>query len=229
MRLASALALAATLATPALAQTQYADSSGGYVSLSALSFGRYGFGGIDGTAGVRLSNGTDVGIRYSSESDGPFDAFRIGPVVGVTRPLGAGFVGRAQAAIQYATGGGTVQPFVRYDGTTDEGYTYRVRDLREDLSVTVARRIPLVGSVAFQPAVGGFAVARQRITFDFSPAAQFQPARTDGSVGVQIELPLTFRLFGHDAAVSTIGRVSLKGAPFLGDDTVAGGGFRFNF
>ena len=228
MRFVPAIALAALTAAPALAQTQYADSSGGFVSLRSLSFSGARFDAVDGTAGYRFATGTDVGIRYAHSGGFLYASDRIGPIAGLTRPLGAGFTGRVEASVLFETVGGTGGDFVGLNDEYVPPFEFRVQSLYEDVSATVSRRVPLVGSVALRPTVGGYATALQRISVDY-PAASTGLQRSRYSGGVQYEIPVTFRVFGQDAAVVPGGRFSLTGTPFLGDDAYVGSGFRLNF
>ncbi len=230
MRFVPILALAAHLASPALAQTQYADSSGGFVSLNALTFSSSGIQAIDGTLGYRFSNGADLGLRYGTTDYGADASFhRFGPVVGITRPLGSGFSGRAEATVQFSTF--SARRSVGFDGHAIEPFNIRSRGLFESVSTTVSRRVPLVGSLALRPAIGGYAAARQRLMLEY-PGLPYELARTAVSAGLQVEIPLTFRLFGQDAAVVPGGRlplVSTRGAFGLSDATYLSGGLRLNF
>ncbi len=229
MRLVPALALAALLASPALAQTQYADSSGGFVSLNGLTFRNSDLQAVDGTLGYRFSNGVDFGLRYERSVYG-FEnsaAHQFGPVLGITRPLGAGFSGRAEATVQYSTY--SSRRTIGFDGQPTDPFDIRVRDLSESVSATVSRRVPLVGSLALRPAVGGYAAARHNLTFDYPGYPDLQP-RTQIGFGLQVEVPITFRLFGQDAAIVPGGRIPLTlTSAGIEDATYVGGGLRLNF
>ena len=228
MRLVPALALAALLASPALAQTQYADSSGGFVSLNKLALLTRGAQDVDGTLGYRFSNSTDAGLRIAHFNDPVYDETQLGLITGITWPVGAGFTSRVEGAVRYKTSGGVRQLYTRGSASGDE-YDYRFRSVGADVSATVGRRIPLGGSLAFRPSVGGFAATRRFVTRDF-PAGTFQVNRSATSAGVQGELPLTFRVLGADAAfVPFFGRFVLAGSRTVEADIPSGALLRLNF
>lgn len=229
MRLVPVLALAALLASPALAQTQYADSTGGFVSLNGLSFSGTDLRGIDGTVGYRFRTGVDLGLRYSTIDYDVDESFhRFGPVVGITRALGSGFSGRAEATVQFSTY--SERRAIDFNGQAVEPFDIRSRDLFEAVSATVSRRVPLVASLALQPTMGVYAAGRQRLTFEY-PNLPFEPSRSDASAGLQLELPITFRIFGQDAAVVTGTRLRLVGTPegYGINQATYSGGLRLNF
>ncbi|HEX8299558.1 MAG TPA: hypothetical protein VF594_10410 [Rubricoccaceae bacterium] len=230
MRLVSALALAATLASSALAQTQYADSSGGYVALNGIAFNSDIVLGLDATAGYRFSTGADVGFRLGREKYGTSEAFITGPTAGFARPIGSGWTGRVEGSVQYTTSNGS---FVTYPEEAPEGVpsSYRFRDVREDITVTVSRPLRLAGSFRLRPTIGLFAAGRQGLTASYTGAG-FAGRSDSYATGVHLEIPLTFRVFGQDAAWVTTGRFALTGRDNRGglsDRSYAGGGLRLNF
>ena len=228
MRLVSALALAATLATPALAQTQYADSSGGYVALNSVSFGGQDVLGLNATIGYRFSAGADVGFQLGREKYGSSESFVAGPTAGFSRRIGSGWTGRVEGSVQYITLNGSTRIYSEEapGGASD---VYRIRDLREDVTVTASRPLRLAGSFSIRPTLGLFATGRQGLTADYSGTA----GRSDSyAAGVHLELPLTFKVFGRDAAWVTARRFAVAGSnALLGSDRrgYAGGGLRLNF
>ncbi len=226
MRLLAA-ALAVLASVPALAQTQYADSSGGFASLNEITLSGDGLQGLDGTVGYRFSNGTDLGLRIGYASGFNYDGTRLGVITGVTRSVGAGFTGRLEGTVEYLTTGGVRSTFSDA-GVFQNAFDYRFRSVREDVSATVGRRVPLLRSLALMPSVGGYAVARQLVSAEY-PAGTFQVDGSTIAAGVQGELPLTFRLFGKDAAIAVFNRFGLTGARTLGTDIPSGGRLRVNF
>ncbi len=223
MRRLVPVALLALAVSPAIAQTQYADSAGVYVSLIDVSVGRVG--SFEGEAGVRLPGGVDLGLALRTSAGNGFRSFRAGPVVGITRAVGSGFIARATATAQYVAFSHTAR--ASNTGLFVDPYDYSVSEIREDVSATLGRRIPIVGSVAFQPAIGAYAVALQRIKID-RPSAALPVEGEDYSLGVQFEIPITFRMFGLDAAIAPVTRFSLRGSPYL-EQTTPGVGYRLNF
>lgn len=227
MRLLYSLALAALVSSGASAQTQYADSSGGFVALHQLSFGSGGTRSVDATVGRRLGGGFDAGLRLGYSDYGVGSGISGGPVVGITRPVGRGFVGRIEGAVRYASSSTVIRSSSPFGGEP-----YALRSLSEDVTATIARPVRIVGSLRLRPTLGLYASAGQRLTLEAPERFQGSPtARSAG--GVHIELPLTFRLFGQDAAFSAVGRVRLVGDPLNGPTSVepayAGGGLRLNF
>lgn len=226
MRLVLA-ALVVLASVPALAQSQYADSSGAFVSLNDFAFSSGGLQEIDGTAGYRFANGTDLGFRVGHYGSFSYDETQLGLLAGVTRKFGTGASARLEGAVQLGSSGGVRQRFTR-DGIFLDEYDFRLRSVATDLSATVGQRIPLGGSLALRPAVGGYATARRFVTRDY-PEGTLRVDQTAASGGVQFELPLTFRLFGTDAAfVPFYGRFVLTGARTLDNDIPSGALFRLN-
>ena len=230
MRLACTLALAALLSSPSAAQSQYADSTGGYLALHELGFGSGGARGIDGTLGRRLRGGLDVGLRLGYSSYGTGSDVSGGPVVGITRPVGRGFVGRVEGALHYASWSATFTSL--QDAPEGEVLAFAQRSLAEDVTATLARPVRLVGSLRLRPTLGVYATAAQRLTYT-APERFRNADGTRAAAGLHIEIPLTFRLFGQDASVAAVGRL-----PIVGDrlndlqrvePACAGGGLRMNF
>ena len=242
MRLVPALALAvfltSAIASPALAQTQYADSSGGFVVLHGLAFGTSSYTRfIDASVGYRFTSGLDASLRVASRGSlGSTTA--LGPTVGITRPLGAGFMARVEGSVLASQSSGYVH--FSADGSTSE-LPVRVqhRALRTDVTATVMHSVRLLGSLRMHPTLGLYVrTGTERVTFDGTPAdrdAPFDEARA----GMHVALPLSFRLFGQTASVEAAMRFSPHhGFSFEvpGDATFspgggayAGGGLRLNF
>ena len=216
--------LAFALALPAAAQSQYADSAGTYVSVGGfpISYGGSGLGLQLGTSvevGRRFGNGFDAGLTGSLVTYGTrATSWSVGAAAGLSRPAPLGTVARLQAAASY---GG-----LSYDYT---GLQLRSTSVRGDVSATVGRSVPLVGTLRLRPAVGVYGAVSQRLSLD-NPSDLRAGAATRVDGGVQVEVPLTFRLFGKDAAV--IGRYRVSGwgdVGLYGEGNYPGGGFRLNF
>lgn len=227
MRLVLA-ALVLLASVPALAQSQYADSAGVFVSLNQFQINSGGLRELDGTVGYRFASGTDLGIRVGHYGGFNYDETQLGLLAGITRRIGTGSSGRLEGAVQYGSSGGTRQRFMT-PGDAPNEYDYRLRSVSADLSAMIGQRIPLGGSLALRPAVGGYATARRFVSREY-PEGTLQVERTAASGGVQFELPLTFRLLGADAAfVPFYGRFVLTGARALDNDIPSGALFRLNF
>ena len=194
MRLAAA-AFTLLMAVPALAQSQYATGRGAYLALETLSFARGGLQQLDGTVGARLAGGVDVGVRLGHESAGSGygPAFSIGPVAGISRPLGNGLEGRIEGAIRYSTLSGN-SPTI--DPAPGSSTLYNLKTITEDVTATVSRSVRIVGSVRIRPAVGVYATAIQ------TPASNdlAQAGTPTGRAGLHLHIPVSFRLLGADVA-----------------------------
>ena len=224
-RPALAALLGFVLALPAAAQSQFADSAGTYLSVDgpAVGWGGSGVGLVLGTqveVGRRFGNGLDAGLTGSYVAYGERARFwSVGVTGGLTRPAPAGTVARLQAAAAY---GGRA-----YDS---DALAYSQTGASVDLSATLGRSIPVAGSVRVRPTVGVFATAGQPISFAVDrPQFAEDGFRTFVTTGLQVELPVTFRLFGADAAFVPAVRFGLTGGPSPGFGGVPGGGFRLNF
>lgn len=235
MRL-SALALVAALPLAAASQTHLADSTGGYVALHELSFGHSGSGwtrALDGTLGYRFSDRVDAGLRLGHVSGSLGRSWRVAPTAGYTRRLGAGALARVEGTLAYQTYSWTeLESSELPDGTSgfERSQPYGARSLSGDVAATVSRPVRLVGSLRVHPTLGVYAAASQ--AFDRRYPARIGdlgPSALRGSAGVQVGLPLSFRLFGQDVSVAPTARFSLVGNLGRLPDTYGGGGLRLNF
>lgn len=233
MRFRYALALAAVAATPALAQTQYADSTGGFVSVHELSLPGltrgYGRTGIDLSVGYRRADGVDLSVR-AGRYVGFGSAVRLALTAGRTWPMGAGFQSRVEATGQIARGHS--EGLYRDESGGLSPYAVRDRDVTADVAATVSRPVRVVGSVRLHPTLGLYGttgVERRTIEGDLRLGGSLLPT-TRG--GVQVALPLSFRLFGQTASFGPTVRFPL-GRTFRfetgPDGAYAGGGLRLNF
>ena len=224
---ALAVLLALALSLPVAAQSQFADSAGTYVSVGGfpVAWGGSNVGLRLGTSvevGRRFGNGVDAGLIGSYEAYGTrAEAWSVGATGGLTRPAPLGTVARLQATALYRSGD--------YDSAD---VSYGQTSVLGDVSATVGRSVPVVGSFRLQPTVGVFARVDQALTFrseGFDPAIEpsFRPYAL---TGVQLELPLTFRLFGADATFAPGLRMGV-GSRGWGRyaSGVPGGAFRLNF
>ena len=235
MRLVAAAALVAALSSAPSAQTQFADSAGVYVSLHDIRLH-----GAEGSVGYRTSGGFDYGLRYRRftqdyESRGvrlasvegeltSVRTFRIGPELGYTRQLSDRIVGRVSASVLYSSSRITLVDSPEPDVTRYRGYS--TQNLASNLTATVARRVPVVGSFQIQPTAGLFVETRRTLYSDFSAGGAFPQGRA--AAGLHLELPISFRLLGQDVTLSPHGQVPLVGPNFY-DQAYAGGGLRVNF
>ena len=219
------LALAVLFTTPALAQTQYADSSGVYVGLSQFA--------SEGTVGYRFGSGLDAGVRARYFGRETSRRVSGGPVVGLSRPLGSGFVGRVEGAVLYEYGSGFGRT-VFSGGTAQNLSPYRFERLTEDVTATVSRSLGVVGSLRIRPTLGVYANRTQQLADDY-PERIGVVDTSGGSAGVHVEFPLTFRVFGLDVAYVAAGRIAVAGRGAYGGldlDAMrpyAGSGLRLNF
>ena len=230
MRLSLAALALVALAAPSSAQTQYADSAGVYVALHDVS----AFG-AQGSVGYRASNGFDVGIQYARysqdfERDGrrtvseigtlsSITLFRIGPEVGYTRKLSDRVTGRVSASVLY--GSSRVQVSASPTGAGG----YNSKGLSSNLTATVARQVPVIGSFQIQPTAGVFVetsrVLERLSTSETSPQSQ-------AAAGLHLALPLSLRVLGQDVTFAPYAQIPLVGPTFY-NRTYAGGGLRLNF
>ncbi|WP_420456473.1 hypothetical protein [Rubrivirga sp.] len=235
-----ALAAALALALPVSAQTDLADGSGGYAAIQSLSVGSIGALDVEGdlSIGWRQANGLDYGVRVGVDRGQAFSGQNeawVGPTAGYTRTLGRGVLGRVEGAALYQT-----YDYTTYDEVSvlgDDGLVGVVRgrtvarqSVAANVTATVARPVRLVGSVRLHPTLGGFVAADAPFRFEDS-AYPDQSASARAAAGVHVGVPVSFRLFGQDVAVSSAIQVSLTdGRLFRGfTGPYAGSGLRLNF
>jgi hypothetical protein len=232
MRLSFVVLAALVFAPLASAQSQYAKGEGTYLSLGHLKLwgGNGGLSAFElgGEVGRRLGNGVDVGLigsygTYGLRSDTyGTTGWSAGVTAGLTRPAPLGTVARLQGLVAYGRVDGTYPaedaPALRYDRSSLTG----------DVSATLGKEIPIVGSVRLQPAVGLYGRAAGTVgigaddSFEQRPGPQFD-------AGLQVELPVRFRLFGTDAALVTGVRRSLVPGEVSMRSTIPTVGLRINF
>lgn len=231
MRFSLATLAALLLLSPASAQSQYADGEGTYVSLGTLKlWGGGGISGIElgGEVGRRLGNGVDVGLigsygTYGLQSEYSTTSWSAGATAGLTRPAPLGTVARLQGLASYRSTNGT------YPNADAPSLQFDRSHLTGDLSATLGKEIPIIGSVRVQPTVGLY--GRAAGTLDIGATDSFEQGRTSSlDAGLQFELPVRFRLFGADVTFVTGVRHSLV----PGDDrpprsTIPTAGLRINF
>ncbi|WP_412060636.1 hypothetical protein [Rubrivirga sp. IMCC45206] len=203
MRLVLAALALVLLAAPASSQSQYADGEGLYVSFDEFrvrhSGGEFQRVDLGGEVGRRLGNGIDVGLvgsyhRYGFSGGGA--SWSAGVSASLTRPAPLGTIGRVRGVVSY---GSTRIP---NPSAFDRSYG------QVDLSATLARTVPVVGSIKLQPTVGVYG----RMTQLLSVGSEDVRPRPDGPLfdtGVQVELPIQFRLFGADVALAPAMRFSI--------------------
>ena len=213
MRVVSALLLALLIVAPSSAQTHLADGEGLYVGVRDVQVrtedGKLAGFGVSGELGRRFASGLDVGLvgslgRYgfdSSTTDGA--AWSLGGKVGLTRPAPFGTFTRLEAL---ATVSNSRSAFL-VEGSPE---SYRYGRVGADLEALVGRTVPVVGSVAFQPAVGAYAAAWRATSIETSDHFDaLNPREGAVEAGLAFELPVRFRVFGTDAAVVPAGRLSV--------------------
>lgn len=240
MRLVPVLVFATLLTAPAFAQTQYADSSGGFIALYGLTLGQSGGvnqRAVDAAIGYRFASGTDASLR-AVRRIGFSTTTALGTTVGTTRPIGAGFSARLEGSVLASQTTGTTRSAA--DGTLlDAPIPVRIRALRGDVTASVSRPLRLVGSLRLHPTLGLYVrTGTERVTLDGEPADRFVPF-AESRAGVHVALPLSFRLFGQTASVEAAMRFAPShgfsfevpgDASFSpGGGAYAGGGLRMNF
>lgn len=224
----SALALL-ILAAPAWSQSQFADGEGTYITFDEFRLSSSG-GVVDrfevgGEVGRRLGNGVDVGVvgsygTYDRRIGSPRSGWSLGATAGITRPAPLGAQARVRGLVAY-----TAHSF---PNTATDGSTFGWTSATGDLTATLARTVPVVGSVKLQPTVGMYGRVDQMLSVNASDTFQ----RRDGpvfDVGVQFELPVRFRLFGTDVALSPAVRYSIVNGLFPGRQSMGSGLLRVNF
>lgn len=233
LALPTTLALVAALAYPAAAQSDYTDEEGAYLSFDEFSL-RWadGLAGaeVSGQAGWRFGNGFDVGLKaeYGAYGYGQstYDAsgWSIGATAGYAYRPSPRTVARVAGEVTYGRSGQTPGEVVVQDPLS-----YRITWLGAGAQATLGRDVPLVGSVGVRPTVGAHAAARQSLVrevqgFDLSPGSD----QVRIGVGLHLEMPVTFRLFGTDAALVPGYRLPLGGTG-LGVESGPSLGLRVNF
>ena len=237
MRLVAAAALVAALSSAPSAQTQFADSAGVYVSLHDIRLH-----GAEASVGYRTAGGFDYGVRYRrftqdygstgvrlSSVEGELSSvrnFRVGPELGYTRRLSDRVVGRISASVLYSSGQTTFVDSPEPDVTRSRAFTSE--SLASNLTATVGRRVPVVGSFQIQPTAGLFVETHRTLRFDLPLSNRETFPQSDAAAGLHLELPISFRLLGQDVTLASYGQVPLVGRDFF-SRTYAGGGLRVNF
>ena len=222
-RLALPALLGLLAALPASAQSQFADSAGTYVAVDGfpVAYGGSGLGLRLGTSvevGRRFGNGFDAGLTGSYVASGTRTTeWSVGVTGGVARPAPFGTVARLQATATY---GATAYDY--------DGRSFDRSGLGGDVSATLSRSIPIAGSVRIQPTVGVFATVGQTLAFDGTGVSDPLPEAFT-RMGLQVELPITFRLFGADAAFVPGVRIGLSDGRYFDTGGVSGAAFRLNF
>ncbi len=228
------LLVVAALALPAAAQSGLSDGPGTYAAMNdfQLSSGQDDLTGLGmgGEIGYRFEGGFDVGLigslgRNRTDSNVNSDAWMAGVTAGLTRSALFGTVARLQAVAAVE-----IVDLTLSRGTmSTESYSYSTAV--GDVSATLGRTIPVIGSVRIRPTAGLYARVENNLSFegrgryaDTNPGSNFDS-------GLQFELPITFRVLGVDAAFVPSARMSF-GEP-LGSDRIRSmvptGGFRLNF
>jgi len=225
----SLLALAVLItAGPAAAQSQPDDESGTYVMLQDVDLtvedgDLLGYG-VVGEVGRRFGGGLEAGLlaSYGSYRSGSVQSagWRLGLTSGLAHaaPLGTTlrFRGLASVGASHAT--------------SLEANDFRATTLLGDLSATLGRSIPIIGSLRLEPSVGAYTQANQTLGARGTGHFEGLPAsRTRLGAGLQVELPVRFRVFGADASVTTGLRRALLGNRAAGIGLVPGTGLRFDF
>ncbi|WP_412068540.1 hypothetical protein [Rubrivirga sp. IMCC43871] len=221
MRLVLAALALLVLAAPAGAQSQFADGEGLYLSFDEFRVRHAGgqFQGIDlgGEVGRRLGNGIDVGLvgsytAYGNRGSG----WSAGVSAGLTRPAPLGTTGRVRGLVSY--GSTSIPSPSAFDRSYGTG----------DVSATLARTVPVVGSIKLQPTVGVYG----RVTQLLSVGSEDVRPRRDSpyfDTGLQVELPIQFRLFGTDVALAPAVRYSIANGWRPAHIGSAGSLLRINF
>lgn len=119
------------------------------------------------------------------------------------------------------------------DGTvSDDAYPLHRSALSGDMTASVSRPIRLIGSVRLRPTLSVYGWAAIRRESIDGPRAIGYSGVPASNVGLHVELPLSFRLFGRDVSVAPAVRFPF-GSRFRfeppSDGAYAGGGLRLNF
>ena len=191
-----AVAAAVLLAVPAFAQSHLSDSSGVYVGVQSYP------GPLPETGasiGIRRANGVDYGISGSIRHSDINSGLTVAPQAGYTRRLGDRTFARLDLRLAYS------RSAIRDDAFERLGYRYSGSGLALDASAGLGRSYRLGGSFAVRPSLGVFVEAGRTLSWEQEglDSAQDLEGDTYRSAGLRAELPLTFRLFGTDAAVTS--------------------------
>ena len=217
------LALAMLAAAPAIAQTQYADSSGGFVALNGVSVQNLETFRFDATVGRRLGNGLDaglrIGVRQGEYSQASQSGFTVGPVAGLARKLGHGLSGRIEGSILY------ISVTTDYPPSSDR---LSRQELTQDLTVTVSRPVHVFGSIRIRPTVGGYATATQQLAAEVPEGVSLGNPGRGLLGGLHLEFLVVFRLLGKDAAFTPVSRIDLRNGDDGTSALYSGGGLRLN-
>ena len=228
-----ALSLLIVLTLPATAQSQFSEEEGAFITFEEFTLERTGSnewnGGGEVGVGWRFGNGADVALTGSYTTLGigsdqrEGGSWSLGLASGYTLRPAPRTVARVQGRVAYKSQGATFQEtpqqaFVDYDTST----------LGLDLSATVGYDVPVAGSFSVRPTVGVFGQANQLLSLDSAgiQGALREPGDWRTNLGLQVEAPVSFRLFGTDAAIVPAYRSSM-----IGNWPVSGGtlGLRINF
>ena len=195
MRVLLATAAVIVLASPSLAQTDLADSSGVYVGVDGYSYGSYGTNrmGVDmmgGTIGYRHANGLDYGAYIQGISSSSTSGFTVGPRIGYTHRLSARTLIRLEGGIDYSQA-----TYQSGDGQLETSA------LRLAASAGLGRTYRLGGSVTVQPMARAYMEANRNLGWNETGLAPLElrdqlPTMT-ARAGYQFDLPISFRLLNQ--------------------------------
>ena len=226
-----AAALLAALALPAAAQTHLADSSGVYIGLTPVYDNLTGVSGASASVGYRQANGLDYGFgiqfqgRKSEYQSSSYGAISAGATLGYTQELGRDLRLRLESAAGYQS-----QRFEQFslDGSRQEIVP---SNAFLDVSASVSRSVPLAGSLRLHPSLGLYAHGSIALDDANRSFAGSDPLNIGGiDTGVQVSIPLSFRLFGTDVAVPFSARYSFQGPrAALAPEWTPSMGLRVNF
>lgn len=228
MRISLAALTLVLLVPAASSQSQYGGGQGAYFGFSGpgLSWtgGDFSGFGMRGEGGRRLGNGVDVGLlgafsHYGLHSDQVgVTSWTLGTTAGIARPAPLGTVARLAGLVAYRDHAGDYANGERLDRSYLIG----------DVTASLGKEIPLVGSVRVQPTAGLFAQFAGALDVDASDT--FAPNRESKLYsGIQLELPVLFRVLGKDAVLSAGYRILPGQASGATATTAPGLTFRVNF
>lgn len=222
-----ALALLLALGTAPEASAQLADSSGVYLALGGGYSTSSGLIGPAIAAGYRQQNGLEYGVGVALESRGPgTDYFYSSTSVGATAAYTTSVASRTNLRIEGTAGFSTTayrndlfDNEQRLDGTA----------LTFDASARVSREMLSVGSVRLAPSVGVYASGYDRLnTYSEGFGSEIPGAGFDA--GLQVGIPLSFRLLGTDVTLPLQTRISLlRRTPYQGQPWSPSTGLRIDF
>lgn len=231
MRLIPAYLLVA-LAAPLAAQTHLADSSGVFLGIGTTYQSSTGLTGLGGSVGYRHDNGVDYSAGFQLRSSRRLTpgtgslVSSFGAGLGYTADIGSGLNLRLEGAAgieNYAHSAQSEDRFLGVDGS----------NFQVDLRANVQRPVRVIGSFRLHPTLGAYAHARQDLRSRATGLEEdWRPTLYDPlDAGLEVGLPISFRLLGSDVSIPLVYRQSFMGNELVtyGPTWGPSGGIRINF